>query len=226
MRGSAKSAAANVAPAAISDAASSEVVRPTTASPAAAAERTPVGEVLEGDRALGGRVGELEAAQIGQRIGLGPFEFRADDGDRQPGDEAERAEHGVDVGAGRVGHHGDAHAQPFGEVEKLDRSGNPLDAGEVGAVGGLLRLQRGALGLGRKMRKKHSSDQFVRRAVDARVVGLLIDRDPVGSENPLEGREVFRVAVDQRPVEVEEERRALRLHIVAPICQGMNSASP
>ena len=132
----------------------------------------------------------------------------------------------VDVGAGRVGHHRDAHSQSFGEVEKLDRPRNPLDAGEVGAVGGLLRVQRGALGLGRQMRQKQLSDQFVGRAVDARVVGLLIDRDPIGRKDPLEGREVFGVAVDQRPVEVEEQRGARRRHIVAPICQGVNSASP
>ena len=33
------------------------------------------------------------------------------------------------------------------------------------------------------------------------------------------------VAVDKGAVEVEEERRAA-CHIVAPICQGVNSASP
>ena len=46
------------------------------------------------------------------------------------------------------------------------------------------------------------------RRVDARVVELLIDRDPIGSEDPLERGEVYSVGIDERAVEVEQQRGA------------------
>ncbi len=73
------------------------------------------------------------------------------------------------------------------------------------------------------MGEKDLADELVRRAVNVAVVSVLIEFDPVRREDALERREVLGVAVDERPVEVEEQRRR---HIVAPICQGVNSDSP
>ena len=49
--------------------------------------------------------------------------------------------------------------------------------------------------------------------------------DPVAREGAPEGGEMLRVTVNEGAVQIEEKRRATR-HIVAPICQGVNSASP
>ena len=75
MRASVKSATAKRAPTSISRAASSEVVNPTTASPAAAAHAGK--RILEGDGFFRARPGSLERGQVGQRIGLGARQLAA-----------------------------------------------------------------------------------------------------------------------------------------------------
>jgi hypothetical protein len=71
-----KSATAKRAPTSISRAASSEVVNPTTASPAAAAAHAGK-RILEGDGFFRARPGSLERGQVGQRIGLGARQLAA-----------------------------------------------------------------------------------------------------------------------------------------------------
>ena len=57
------------------------------------------------------------------------------------------------------------------------------------------------------------------------VVDGPVHRYPVRREHTLKGGQMLRIAVDEGSVEVEEKRRN-PVHIVAPICQGVNSASP
>ena len=66
------------------------------------------------------------------------------------------------------------------------------------------------------MGKKQLADHLVGR--------LPIEGDAERGERAPELRKALRVAVDERAVEIEEKRRPG--HIVAPICHGVNSASP
>ena len=75
------------------------------------------------------------------------------------------------------------------------------------------------------MRQEGLGDHGVRRAHDFRRIFGCAKFDPVAREGALERGEMLRVAVDQGAVQIKKERRPAR-HIVAPICQGVNSASP
>ena len=57
------------------------------------------------------------------------------------------------------------------------------------------------------------------------VVGDPVHRYSVRREHALKGGQMLRIAIDEGSVEIEEKRRPAS-HIVAPICQGVNSASP
>ena len=183
------------------------------------------GGILECDRARCEGSRELQALQVGQRVGFGARQLRPDDDDREAKFEPERGKHFFRVGARRVRDHRALKSAPIGEVEQRDGAGDRLDVDDIGAIGGLLVVEDGAPLLSRQMREKHPPDQLVRSAVDVSFVGRLVHRDPVGCEHALERGQMLCVAIDERPVEVEKERGAAR-HMVAPICQGVNSASP
>src|SRR5271163_3003516 len=160
MRASVKSATAKRAPTSISRAASSEVVNPTTASPAAAAARTPESESSKA-RDFSARSGSLERGQIGQRIGLGARQLAADDADRQTLREADRRQHEFGVDARRVGYDRAREPASVGEVEQRGDAGDRPDIAEAVAIGGLLGGQPLLAQIVRQMRQKFLPDHLV-----------------------------------------------------------------
>ena len=170
-------------------------------------------------------MGKLERSQIRQWVRLGPGEFRSDNNDGEPRLESERGQNRLGVGARRVGDDGALQISTVGKVKESGRPGDGFDASEVGAVEGLFLVESGALALGRQVGQEYLANSFVGDAVNALVVERLLHRDAMRRENPLESRHVPCIAVDQGPVQIEEKRSSRR-HIVAPICQGVNSASP
>ncbi len=79
------------------------------------------------------------------------------------------------------------------------------------------------------MRQEGLADERVGRAHDRLDILRLGQRDALFGEHALKGDEMQGVGVDEGAVEVEQKsgfhERALP-YIVAPICQGANSASP
>ena len=220
-----KSGAAMVAPAAIRTLALNVVVRPTTARPAAAAARTPESESSKATERAASAPVRSSSLKIRERIGLGPRQFGADHNDRQPLAEPERRENLLGVGARRIGDHGAFEPVTVGKVQKRDSARDGFNLVETVAIVFFLGVDGSGLLHWREVRQERLCDHGVRSAHDFRRILGFAKFDPVAREGALERGEMLRVAVNEGAVQVKEKRGAAR-HIVAPICQGVNSASP
>ena len=179
IRGSVKSLTVRVAPASISVREASVVVMPTTASPAATAERTPERSPRRRANVLRERAGTLERGQIWQWIGLrARASSRADHQDRQtlPIPNAARTFSALARGAFVT----TARLSPRRSAKSSNATApDRLELAQTGAIDLLLGVKSRGLFVGRQMRKIAPRDHFVGGAHDIRRIGGAIERNPV-----------------------------------------------
>src|ERR1700722_10756298 len=197
------------------------------------------------------RARAFERCQIRQRVRLGTRNLPAYHQDRQPLPDPQRRENLLGIGARRIGDDSALEPASVGKVEQRKRAQNRLERAQIITVVRFLGVQGRGLLDGRQMCEVTTRNHVVGRAHDLRGVLGMIELNPVRRKHALERDKMLGVAINQRSIEIEQQRGfhltrglpcvrfgvpnilALSIrprigapHIVAPICQGANSASP
>src|ERR1700730_2346197 len=177
------------------------------------------------------RAGALERRQIRQRIGLRALKLPADDQDGQTLSDPKRRQKLLSIRARSVRDHCSLEAAPVGEIEQRKGSEDRLKLAQTTAIRRFFGVKGCGLLKRRQVRKVTTRDHRVGRAHDVRGVFGTIELDSIRRKHALESDEMLGVAIHERTIKIEQQRsfndaRRGAPHIVAPICQGANSASP